>query len=206
MVCSVIEHSSRPIINARGIPQLWQNFDWMTSYSFKNFKIPTPKMCIRTMTIFLLLLISATKLTLLESRTACFERNLIFVKMFEVWSQCLNNNWRDYVSLVPRVFSFSNMAAAGGKTPGTQQSHVNFGIPQRTHTLRTLQKPPSLFWKCKPIRAHVWNAPISDRFMLLCSRVFSPVAAILENEKIPGTRSRLCHPGRVRELVENYTT
>ena len=116
MVCSVIKHSSRPIINARGFLQLWQNLDWMTSYSFKNFKIPTLKMCIRTMTIFLFLFISATKLTLLESRTACFERNLIFVKMFEVWSQCLNNNWRDYVSLVPRVFSFSNMAAAGGKT------------------------------------------------------------------------------------------
>ena len=116
MVCSVIEQSSRAIISARGIPQLWQNLDWVTSYTFKNFKIPTLKMCIRTMTIFLLLFISATKLTLLESQAACSERNLIFVKMFEVWSQCLNNNWKDYVSLVPRVSSFSNMAAAGGKT------------------------------------------------------------------------------------------
>ena len=45
-----------------------------------------------------------------------------------------------------------------------------------------------------------------DRFRLLCSRVFSPVAAILENEKILRTRLVLCQPRRVRELVENYTT
>ena len=33
-----------------------------------------------------------------------------------------------------------------------------------------------------------WNAPISDRFSLLCARVFSPAAAILESEKTLGTR------------------
>ena len=33
-----------------------------------------------------------------------------------------------------------------------------------------------------------WNAPISDRFSSLCARVFSPAAAILESEKILGTR------------------
>ena len=33
-----------------------------------------------------------------------------------------------------------------------------------------------------------WNAPISDRFSSLCARVFSRVAAILESEKILGTR------------------
>ena len=33
-----------------------------------------------------------------------------------------------------------------------------------------------------------WNAPISDRFSSLCARVFSPAAAILEREKILGTR------------------
>ena len=36
----------------------------------------------------------------------------------------------------------------------------------------------------------LWNAPISDRFSSLCARVFSPVAAILESEKILGTRLR----------------
>ena len=35
-----------------------------------------------------------------------------------------------------------------------------------------------------------WNAPISDRFSSLCARVFSPAAAILENEKTLGTRLR----------------
>ena len=36
----------------------------------------------------------------------------------------------------------------------------------------------------------LWNAPISDRFSSLCARVFSPAAAILENEKTLGTRLR----------------
>ena len=33
-----------------------------------------------------------------------------------------------------------------------------------------------------------WNAPISDRFSSLCSRIFSPAAAILESEKTLVTR------------------
>ena len=43
----------------------------------------------------------------------------------------------------------------------------------------------------------LWNAPISDRFSSLCARVFSPAAAILENEKTLGTR--LGH----RQIPEN---
>ena len=201
MICSVIEHSSRPIISARGIPQI----DCMTSYSCKNFKMPTLKMCIRTMTIFLLLFISATNLTLSRVTDCMFRKKLGFRK--DVWSLVSMFEQQLKGLCQPRPQGLLVFQYGGGRRedPGTQQSHVTFGIPQRTHTLRTLQKPPSLFWRCKPIRARVWNAPISDRFRLLCSRV-SPVAAILENEKILGTRLGLCQPRRVRELVENYTT
>ena len=40
----------------------------------------------------------------------------------------------------------------------------------------------------------LWNAPISDRFSSLCARVFSPAAAILENEKTLGTRLQKTTP------------
>ena len=53
----------------------------------------------------------------------------------------------------------------------------------------------------------LWNAPISDGFSSLCARVFSPAAAILENEKTLGTRLVVinpCSPTRIQKIQLKY--